>query len=126
MHEDHLGGLTKGDYNQPDTEWCYGSIYCSEITYRLMLLRFPNLKPFLVPLQFKKDYKINSVTIRLLDANHCPGAALILIKGPSGTVLHTGDFRYNGEKMITDIGLSKIDYLYMDNTFSTPSEYFPC
>ena len=125
MHEDHLGGLTRGDYNAPDTEWSHGSIYCSEITYRLMLLRFPNLKPFMIPLEFNKDYTIESVTVRLIDANHCPGAAMILIKGSKGTVLHTGDFRYNGSKMIQDIGLSKIDYLYLDNTFSTPTEDFP-
>lgn len=125
MHEDHLGGLTRGDYNAPDTEWSHGSIYCSEITYRLMLLRFPNLKPFMIPLEFNKDYTIESVSVRLIDANHCPGAAMILIKGSKGTVLHTGDFRYNGSKMIQDIGLSKIDYLYLDNTFSTPTEDFP-
>ena len=47
MHEDHLKGLTGGDsndyQNMPNLAWDYGKIYCSEITFRLMLLRFPNL-----------------------------------------------------------------------------------
>lgn len=67
----------------------------------------------------------DSITIKLIDANHCPGAALILIRGPLGTVLHTGDFRFD-PYMITKLGFDpRIDYLYLDNTFSTTEEDFP-
>ena len=71
-----------------------------------MILRFPNLKEYMVPLDFDKEYGVDTVQIRLVDANHCPGAAMIIVKGSRGTVLHTGDFRFNGQKMIQDIALS--------------------
>jgi mRNA degradation ribonuclease J1/J2 len=31
----------------------------------------------------------------LFDAKHIPGASMILFKGYMGTILFTGDFRYN-------------------------------
>ena len=65
------------------------------------------------------------IKIRLIDANHCPGSALIYLDGPLGSVLHTGDFRSGGFKMIKEIGVKKLDYLYLDNTFIDPDEDFP-
>ena len=142
MHEDHLKGLV-GDVentaSKPNLTWDYGTIYCCTMTYRLMLLRFPNLKSYLVPLELDKEYVIDTmntldvppgtkdlqIKIRMVDANHCPGSAMIILTGPLGTLLHTGDFRYNGTKMLQSIGLTKIDYMYLDNTFCVPDEDFP-
>ena len=69
--------------------------------------------------------KDSKVRIRLIDANHCPGASMIHISGPLGEILHTGDFRYGGARMLSEIGHQSFDYLYMDNTFATTKEDFP-
>lgn len=50
---------------------------------------------------------------------------MILIKGPKGTVLHTGDFRYK-PSMLEYFRDEKIDAMYLDNTFATTDEEFPC
>jgi Cft2 family RNA processing exonuclease len=51
---------------------------------------------------------------------------MILVSGPLGTILHTGDVRYNSSKMLKEIGLlSQIDNMILDNTFCTPKEKFP-
>ncbi|KAG2147457.1 beta-lactamase-like protein [Suillus bovinus] len=49
-----------------------------------------------VPLNTPTEFELSTtetVTITLIDANHCPGAAMFLIEGPRGTILHTGDVR---------------------------------
>ena len=70
-------------------------------------------------------YNDLKIRVRLIDGNHCPGSSMLLFTGPLGTVFHTGDFRFNGNKMMKEIGHNKIDYMYLDNTFSIPKEKFP-
>ena len=40
-----------------------------------------------------------SIEVTFFDSNHCPGSIMILFKGYMGTVLHTGDMRFD-EKLI--------------------------
>lgn len=64
--------------------------------------------------------------ITFLDANHCPGARLVLVQLPCGrTHLHTRDMRYCEEmkaypllREITE--KRKLDLVYLDTTYSHP------
>jgi DNA cross-link repair 1A protein len=77
-------------------------------------------------------YEIKGRMVWLLPANHCPGAAMILVRSPDNRyILHTGDFRFR-PKMIDELKIIqgpdqpiKIDFVYMDNTFGTSDEAFP-
>jgi len=71
-----------------------------------------------------------TMTVTLIDANHCPGSVMFLFDGYFGRILYTGDFRYS-EAMLTSGGLlgdlvtNPIDVLYLDNTFCSPKCAFP-
>lgn len=61
MHEDHLVGLSERNY-KPNLNWDYGQIYCSTLTQRICLLRFPHLEKYLVPLDLGKEYEIDEIS----------------------------------------------------------------
>ncbi|KAG9317813.1 hypothetical protein JVU11DRAFT_2037 [Chiua virens] len=51
---------------------------------------------YAIPLDTPTKFDLSdceTVTITLIDANHCPGSVMFLIEGPRGTILHTGDLR---------------------------------
>ena len=131
---DHLRGLSRrndfggnGSYSfsSPDEDWSWGTIYTSPKSKAILLLRFPHLRPYVRSLELYKEYQIKQdLKVTFHEANHCPGAVMILFKGPKGTVLHTGDFRFK-ESMLENLKNQIIDYLYLDNTFATTDEEFP-
>jgi Cft2 family RNA processing exonuclease len=99
-HEDHIKGL--------HASWNYGKIYCSPITSVLISARFPNLKEYVVPLELDQPHWVyysgkedgGGFQVTLIDANHCPGAVMMLFEGEKmGKVLHTGDFRVSEEML---------------------------
>ncbi|XP_043932802.1 5' exonuclease Apollo isoform X2 [Protopterus annectens] len=68
-----------------------------------------------------------TVTVTLIDANHCPGSVMFLFEGYFGTILYTGDFRYRPE-MLKEPPLNNrktIDVLYLDNTNCIPGHTLP-
>lgn len=111
-------------------------IYCSPITKQLLLKRFPvdpslvhelSLDtPHVIPLTTADN---TSMTVTLLDANHCPGAVMFLMEGYFGRILYTGDFRYSGSLMsnslLQDFLSKPVDSLYLDNTFCSPKCIYP-
>uniref|UniRef100_A0A8C8SCZ8 5' exonuclease Apollo n=1 Tax=Pelusios castaneus TaxID=367368 RepID=A0A8C8SCZ8_9SAUR len=63
-----------------------------------------------------------TMTVTLIDANHCPGSVMFLFEGCFGVILYTGDFRYT-PAMLQEPALKnqkQIDVLYFDNTNCTP------
>ncbi len=61
-----------------------GKIYCSDITRRLLIMKFPEMPPrSIVALELNVPHAIRMppaaslVTLTLVDANHCPGAVVL-------------------------------------------------
>lgn len=73
------------------------------------------------------DEKKESMTVTVLDANHCPGAVMFIFEGYFGKIFYTGDFRYVPSILDTiDASIfAGVDHLYLDNTFCHPSCQFP-
>ncbi|OIV96441.1 hypothetical protein TanjilG_09868 [Lupinus angustifolius] len=119
FHLDHYQGLTKS-FN-------HGKIYCSSITARLvnMNIGIPYDKLHVLPLNEK--VKISDVDVTCLDANHCPGAVIILFQPPNGkAVLHTGDFRFSEEITLNPLlRTCPIHTLILDSTYCNPQYDFP-
>jgi DNA cross-link repair 1A protein len=69
--------------------------------------------------------------VTAFDANHCPGACLLLFETPKSRSLHVGDFRWNGTQILNSSPLlaklkpREINYLYLDTTFNDAKYDFP-
>ncbi|CAD8125997.1 unnamed protein product [Paramecium sonneborni] len=136
FHQDHWQGMTP--------LWNYGKIYCSKITKQFILNKFPKIER-IVSLDMNHIYYLNlktqdltdrienefTIEVALFSANHIPGSTMFLFRGYMGTILHTGDFRYN-KSMITQNPILfpqyqsiQIDELIFDNTYCDPMFNFP-
>lgn len=122
-HSDHYKGLTS-DHQGP--------IHCSYTTARLLAIRTGVSKSSFVCHDIKEPFTITcirgngltcSVCVTFIDANHCPGAVMILFDFAHMSVLYTGDFRYH-QRMMASIP-NRIDHLIFDSTFFHPSVGFP-
>ncbi|RLM74609.1 hypothetical protein C2845_PM15G07040 [Panicum miliaceum] len=119
FHHDHYGGLNK--------KWCHGPIYCSALTARLVKMCLSVNSDYICPLELDTEYVIEGVTVTLLEANHCPGAALIHFRLSDGkTYLHTGDFRASRSMQLHPLlQRGRINLLYLDTTYCNPKYKFP-
>lgn len=126
MHSDHTVGLTSTWSNRP--------IYCSPVTARLLQLKLKVKDQWIHPLELGEPHLLplddigkETVTVTLIDANHCPGSVMFLFEGYFGSILYTGDFRYT-PSMLREPGLrtnTAIDVLYLDNTNCDPNRNIP-
>ncbi|KAG2378646.1 hypothetical protein C9374_008285 [Naegleria lovaniensis] len=72
------------------------------------------------------DRDASYMQVNVVDANHCLGGIMFLLEGYFGTVLFTGDFRYDPRILQTPCFTDKkIDHLYLDDTFLDPVYDFP-
>ncbi|CAJ2672219.1 unnamed protein product [Trifolium pratense] len=114
FHADHYGGLSK--------KWSHGPIYCSPLTGWLVQMCLYVNPSYICPLEFDTEYVIDGIKVTFIDANHCPGAALIHFELPNGQCyLHTGDFR--ACKLMQDYHLivnKRVNVLYLDTTYCNP------
>ncbi|XP_052780861.1 uncharacterized protein LOC128217634 [Mya arenaria] len=138
LHEDHTKGLGvpilfKRLKSNKDI-----FLYCSEVTQVLLLAsqKYRHLKPYIKSLPINTPTMIEipdplyehntTITVTLLPAFHCPGSVMFLLEGDEGTVLYTGDFRWEHFHMEhmhhlrSGEGVKKIKSLYIDTTFCTP------
>jgi DNA cross-link repair 1B protein len=125
LHSDHTSGL--------NPSWCNGTIYCSHVTKALLIHKFHVNSQLVCSLEEDETHQIpldttGKVTMQLtlIDANHCPGACMFLLNGYFGTILCTGDFRFD-PLMLQHRALQNvsIDHLYLDDTFLDPDYDFP-
>ncbi|XP_055104594.1 DNA cross-link repair 1A protein [Symphalangus syndactylus] len=117
FHSDHYAGLSK-HFTFP--------VYCSEITGNLLKNKLHVQEQYIHPLPLDTECIVNGVKVVLLDANHCPGAVMILFYLPNGTViLHTGDFRADPSMERSLLADQKVHVLYLDTTYCSPEYTFP-
>lgn len=125
MHADHTVGLT--------SSWNTYKIYCSEVTRKLVIAKLGVNSDLVVGLPLDECVVINldeagkeTMTVTLIDANHCPGSVMFIFEGYFGKILYTGDFRYC-ERFTAHSTMKgkQFDVLYLDNTYCDAKCAFP-
>ncbi|EIE25374.1 DRMBL-domain-containing protein [Coccomyxa subellipsoidea C-169] len=88
FHSDHYKGLT--------SKFKAGVIYCTLITAKLVHQRLKVPWERLRVVQLNAAQLVEGVRVTFVDANHCPGAAMIVFEPPGrAPIVHTGDCRYH-------------------------------
>ncbi|XP_026996311.2 DNA cross-link repair 1A protein [Tachysurus fulvidraco] len=118
FHSDHYEGLKKTSTFP---------IYCNKITGNLVKCKLHVDEQYIHILPMNEECVVDGVKVILLDANHCPGSAMLLLLLPDGqTVLHTGDFRaHPSMERYPELLSNRIETVYLDTTYCSPEYAFP-
>ncbi|OWR55126.1 DNA cross-link repair 1A protein [Danaus plexippus plexippus] len=113
FHSDHYSGLKKN----------FNKLIFSDLCISRLGV---NLKCFHV-INVDETIKIEGVEVTAVDANHCPGALMLVFTLPNGkTLLHTGDFRACPPMESYPVFWNKdIHTIYLDTTYCNPRYDFP-
>ncbi|CAL8281803.1 unnamed protein product [Merluccius merluccius] len=118
FHSDHYEGLTKKSTAR---------IYCNKITGNLVRSKLKVEERYLHILPMNTRVMVDGAEVILMEANHCPGAAMLLFFLPDGQiVLHTGDFRADPKmESYPELLGCRVQTLYLDTTYCSPEYTFP-
>lgn len=119
FHSDHYQGLGR---------WFEGRLYCSRTTANLVVQQLRVDPQYIHILELEVEYEIDGLVVTALDANHCPGSVMLVIRNPkygNQSILHTGDCRAS-DKLIQSLDENAFyDYIYLDTTYVDPKYCFP-
>nr|XP_049698885.1 DNA cross-link repair 1A protein isoform X2 [Helicoverpa armigera] len=118
FHSDHYSGLKKG-FNK--------LLFCSKITADLCISRLGVSPKCIHIIKIDETIRIDGVEVTAVEANHCPGAIMLVFTLPNGkTLLHTGDFRASPIMESYPVFWNKyIHTIYLDTTYCNPRYDFP-
>ncbi|XP_074641638.1 DNA cross-link repair 1A protein-like isoform X2 [Tubulanus polymorphus] len=118
FHYDHYAGLKKS-FNRP--------IYCTKVTGNLVRAKIKVSSKHINELPLNETIDIEGTKVTALEANHCPGAVLLLFSLKDGRrFLHTGDFRaHPSMEQYPSLQGIRINQLYLDTTYCDPIYAFP-
>ena len=127
FHADHYKGLTKSIPGPGCVVWC------SRPTAELCRLRLGIQRERLRTIDVGRTVVVEGVKVTFVDANHCPGAVMIVfddIPGGSGPVLATGDCRYHPRMKLEPTLRSLASRrpgpaVMLDTTYCSPQHVFP-
>ncbi|XP_031313716.1 5' exonuclease Apollo isoform X2 [Camelus dromedarius] len=103
MHSDHTVGLSS-TWTRP--------VYCSPITAYLLHRHLQVSKQWIRALEIGESHVLpldeigrETMTVTLIDANHCPGSVMFLFEGYFGTILYTGLYSLGKESLLEQLAL---------------------
>ncbi|CAH2263669.1 jg10936 [Pararge aegeria aegeria] len=118
FHSDHYSGLKKS-FNK--------LLLCSKITADLCTSRLGVNSKYIQVINVDETIRIEGVEVTVVDANHCPGAVMLVFTLPNGkSLLHTGDCRASPTMESAPVFWNKdMHTIYLDTTYCNPRYDFP-